>query len=158
MKIKAIWISFSPHIVAYNVLTNFVAKNTSMFVRCALILLEVLNRRYYFRCDGLVALIVFSAYVVKISFHSKNAAAFTVIRIMSGRSSPSTVLARSKIGLCCRISAAVKSIFHDWVSCSDELDQQKLQYSVLNSHVLIISTQICFLAGEFNPKLKTKIH
>ena len=53
---------------------------------------------------------------------------------MVGSSSPTTVLARSKIGTYCRISAALTSVCHDCKSCTDDRSPEFGTMGVLNSH------------------------
>ena len=65
---------------------------------------------------------------------------------MFGCSSPFTVLARSKIGVYCRISTALKRVFHDWVSCNDDRSLEASVQCIIKSS--LISTQRRFLAAS----------
>ena len=64
---------------------------------------------------------------------------------MVGSSSPTTALARSKIGAYCRISAALTSVFHDCKSCTDDRSPESLVQCIKQS--FLISTQRRFLGG-----------
>ena len=64
---------------------------------------------------------------------------------MFGSSSPTTVLARSKMGVYCRISAAHTSVFHDCKSCSDDRSPESLIQCIKQS--FLTSTQRRFLGG-----------
>ena len=64
---------------------------------------------------------------------------------MVGSSSPTTVLARSKIGAYCRILAALTSVFHGYKSCTDDRSPESFVQRIKQS--FLISTQRRFLGG-----------
>ena len=66
---------------------------------------------------------------------------------MVGSSSPTTALARSKIGAYCRISAALTSVFHDCKSCTDDKSPYSLVQCIKFEQSFLISTQRRFLGG-----------
>ena len=66
---------------------------------------------------------------------------------MVGSSSPTTALARSKIGAYYRISAALTSVFHDCKSCTDDRSPESLVQCIIFKQSFLISTQRRFLGG-----------
>ena len=65
-----------------------------------------------------------------------------------GGSSPVTVLVISRTGVYCRISAALKSVVHDWESCSDDRSPDVSVQCI--KQLSLISTHRRFLAGSSN--------
>ena len=71
--------------------------------------------------------------------------------VMVGSSSPTIVFARSKIGAYCRISAALTSVFHDYMSCTNDRSPEYLVQCLKQS--FLISTQRRFLGGPSDSTL-----